>query len=130
MIIDYEAARSGKRNVKTQVGGDCVRLISNEGAGEFKLVGYVLGDNGSEYGPHAWDLSGRHRSGILDLTQDPETIEFKQWVNVYSCGPSEVFTKEENARQLACHYCIATVPITVRITGDKVEISGGTEEAK
>ena len=121
--IDYEAARSGKRPVRTQ-RGDRVRLISDEGAPPFPLVGLIEG----ELSPSAWDRDGRYMYPVSDLclVQDPEVIEFKRWVNVSKNYVEGLFDTYELACMSATPNGI-TAPLTIRITGDKVEISGGTE---
>ena len=132
--IDYEAARSGKRKVTTRCGYP-VRLVSNEGAEPFVLVGYVTEIDGRERrSPHAWLADGSYweiAQSEFDLIQEPEVIECKRWVNVYEGGfAGSTYEMEAQAQEAKQIDCIATVPLTIRIVGDKVEIFGGTEERK
>lgn len=63
-----------------------------------------------------------------DLIQDPEVIEFKRWVNIDSDLCVEVpFCLSSSQHYVPNGADVMVVPITIRITGDKVEISGGTE---
>lgn len=132
--IDYEAARSGKRKVVTRRGHP-VRLVSNEGNEPFVLVGYVTDSRaGVGTSPQSWSADGhyweRGQSGF-DLIQDPEVIEFKQWVNVYEWGVVSHDSRHEALlTSEGCVYVRRAVPFTIRIVGDKVEIFGGTEERK
>lgn len=128
MKIDYEAAVSGRRNVHTQ-RGDRVRLISGDGSPAFPLVGFIE----VEELPRVWRRDGRSWLDVdrsLDLIQGPEVIEFKRWVNVYpDNGHIGVHLSHEQAIAVAIPHTTVKkgVPVTIRITGNKIVIHGESE---
>lgn len=119
--IDWKAAKSGKRPVRDS--GDVGRYVGQI-AGNRHVIAFRDLDGG-EY-VETYSSDGLHFIGKR-LIQDPEVIEFKRWVNVYEdvmCGPH--MTREDADIIQSCDR-IAAVQLTIRITGDKVEIFGGTE---
>ena len=125
--IDWEAAKSGKRPVKRVDGSPC-RYLGALGGDVHAIAVRVGGEH--EIAVMCRD-DGTCINSVSRLIQDPEVIEFKRWVNVYPHKLGNFFDSQQEAAHNAADDLITIAPLTIRltirITGDKVEISGGTE---
>lgn len=124
-MIDWEAAKSGKRLLWT--GSGCPGRYVGPLAGNRHIVAFKELLSDSEYA-----MSYRNDGICLGagphLIQDPEVIEWTEYHVVYNKLNVSRYNEREFARAgrgAACNAPI--VPVTYRITGDKVEIFGGTE---
>lgn len=121
-MIDWEAAKSGKRLLRQADGAPC------------RYIGPLMGERhaiavsdryGNEYALTYRD-NGLCLSADPHLVQDPEVIDFKYWANIYDCT-GVLHLSKCGALECATGALATAVPIIIRITGDKVEIFGGTE---
>lgn len=72
------------------VGGDRVRILSDQGCGIRPLIGEVL-DKSGRWSLSQWSLEGRFYGGGeyysgLDLCKPEPTVKHSHWINVYADG--------------------------------------------
>lgn len=84
------------------VGGERVRILSDQGYGIRPLIGEVL-DKSGRWSLSQWSLEGRFYGGGeyysgLDLCKPEPTVKHSRWVNVYEDG---LVTLLRNSRQRA-----------------------------
>ena len=123
-MIDWEAAATGKRKLNTVDGRPArylgaintdFRVVVVTGLNDREFILTYRSDGLCESLPHATSCR---------LIQEPETIEYVRFINVY---PDFLGLPCDKIDDLIPHSCIGTVKVTTTITGNKIVIHGESD---